>query len=1107
MPVTRYKNIAGQPHPLASLDLSDELKDGFDAGYADTLEEIRAMRGLDTSDIAEVPTAAADYAHERAGELITQIDDTTREDIADMVAQAQEDGLSDTELADQLGESFLFDDARAQLIARTEGATAWNMGTVQALRDAGEDYVVVSDPCECGQPECDVDGQIWTLDEAEAEPIGHPNCGRDFRPLTEEELAEVQAEEAAGEEGSVEDALAASAQFYSEDQPRDEKGRWSHGDVSATTDAAGVTTLKSPAGAMKLDKKETPGYAFIRHVKVDKPGQGHGLALYEAAMKWARDHGLKGLSSDPNSRSSRAQDFWEKLADHGADIEEGRDYHYLHAFNAQLFYSEDQPRDERGRWEGGGSSDVARKALEDHIVDLKADRALTGPDSKDITDLVKGTSRTTYLSVPGINEMHDRMGLHPTMNTPPFEYQKARDALFAKLPLEQVAVKDLTFTQPRINVPRVNDLSRLPGQLSKPVQVVSVNGRNYLMNGHHRVAAASVAGMSHITANVLKLSHAKFYSEDQERDEKGRWTSGGATLGEWAQGTKVVDAAGDPLVVFHGTKREFTQFEGVSFFTDDPAQASNYAGGHGPVAKEGANVVPVYLAIKNPATVPFIDFLHASSSLIDRLKAEGHDGLIIQNRAMPLLNQKATKWYVPFDHTQIRNAITHKTMSAEAFWSEDQPRGENGRWIREGDASSLGGTVKKEFYRDVVTGKRHLFKPDNEKKVLAAAAASHIARIANPRAAETQVVTIGGHTGLMQQFIPGTPLDRHSLSPEDIHQLQREHVIDWATSQHDSHPAQFIRDEHGGIVSLDKSQAWKHLGSDRLSERYHPNAAYGERPPLYNTLFRPGSPALAHVDPEAIRSTVDALKGISREHLGQILGPYAKASGRGEAFIDKAHERLQNAGRHFEDHYTRLLGRQVKFYSEDQPRDEDGKWTTGGAEAAPLSKEQASALHNYQHDGYRDINGVLRGSGEARSLSENAKRIVRGRVAALDAAIAAAPPLTEEATVYRGMTLRAGFVPEVGATFTDRGFVSTSMAERVASGFREEAPHTAVVEIHLPVGTKALRVEAASKRSNANMRNEKEVLVHRGATFEVKSVTGDAKSGYRLVVGLRSKAA
>lgn len=43
-----------------------------------------------------------------------------------------------------------------------------------------------------------------------------------------------------------------------------------------------------------------------------------------------------------------------------------------------------------------------------------------------------------------------------------------------------------------------------------------------------------------------------------------------------------------------------------------------------------------------------------------------------------------TKHYIVWDHRQIRSALAHKTMAAEKFYSEDQPRDERGRWTETG---------------------------------------------------------------------------------------------------------------------------------------------------------------------------------------------------------------------------------------------------------------------------------------------------------------------------------------------------------------------------------------------------------------------------------------
>lgn len=88
----------------------------------------------------------------------------------------------------------------------------------------------------------------------------------------------------------------------------------------------------------------------------------------------------------------------------------------------------------------------------------------------------------------------------------------------------------------------------------------------------------------------------------------------------WFKGSKVVDAEGNPLRVYHGTgadieefKYEFTnrgrdQFGSGFYFTDDPTAASGYAhertiSDEPKPGGEQANVLPVYLAIRKPIHV------------------------------------------------------------------------------------------------------------------------------------------------------------------------------------------------------------------------------------------------------------------------------------------------------------------------------------------------------------------------------------------------------------------------------------------------------------------------------------------------------------------------
>lgn len=427
-------------------DLTDEIAEIV----AESMDSAIDAYGLaDVVNAEKLAELAVTIAEKRAAELVTKVSETDRENMNEEIADAVEERISDAELADRLVDDFGLSDERAATIARTELTDAWNAGFVALAKDVGEEYVYATDGTGCDACAAVADDPIWTVEEAEDNPLEHPNCDREFRFLTPEEKADMDEEDVADEE---------------------------------ETDA---------------------------------------------------DFGISARMARTEEEFARFAARW--WAENGP--ERGR------------FWAEDTERDYHGRWAKGAAEEKAK--LEEHLVDYKpGERALTGPDSKPITEVVKGSSATTYLSVPGIEEMHDEMLLHPTLDTPPRTYVAARDRLFEKQPLQEVRVKDLTFTQPRINVPRARDVIDKPRQLELPVQVLRSNGKDYLMNGHHRVAAAAMAGKTHVRAHVYdpfarRLSHdqiaaLRLVASIQPDSFLGRVLSFDADLNEanfWAENT------------------------------------------------------------------------------------------------------------------------------------------------------------------------------------------------------------------------------------------------------------------------------------------------------------------------------------------------------------------------------------------------------------------------------------------------------------------------------------------------------------------------------------------------------------------------------------------
>lgn len=130
----------------------------------------------------------------------------------------------------------------------------------------------------------------------------------------------------------------------------------------------------------------------------------------------------------------------------------------------------------------------------------------------------------------------------------------------------------------------------------------------------------------------------------------------------WFGDSKVVDAEGKPLVVYHGTGADIESFKpGLSnalYFTPDADLASQYTKRLGRnELKDGGNVMPVYLRLTNPKIIKgtlkrerWLDTAYFRPEQIAELKAQGHDGVI---------NEDASEIIV-FDPEQIKSATGNR---------------------------------------------------------------------------------------------------------------------------------------------------------------------------------------------------------------------------------------------------------------------------------------------------------------------------------------------------------------------------------------------------------------------------------------------------------------
>jgi 8-oxo-dGTP pyrophosphatase MutT (NUDIX family) len=314
-----------------------------------------------------------------------------------------------------------------------------------------------------------------------------------------------------------------------------------------------------------------------------------------------------------------------------------------------------------------------------------------------------------------------------------------------------------------------------------------------------------------------------------------------------------------------------------------------------------------------------------------------------------------------------------------------------------GSGTKLGGAHDKYLFTDK-QGNQWLFKPatnlSGQKSEIMAHAdemASKVAMAVRPDSAvEAHAVSMtipgkGEVLGSVQRVEQslGNPKDFSGRNPAtlkdwEVKGLQQEHVTDWLISNHDAHGGQFLRTADDRVVGIDKTQAFKYFGKDKLDVNYHPNAVYGEHPPYYNDLYKAvAAGKVPSFDPKNTLPAIERAQKISDSDYRKMLEPYAAARQKSfgadkESFLKAAVERKNNLRTDFEKFYSGILGKPVSLAKsagelltaahalltlaeahdllktwEDVPRDEKGQWAGGGAGKEP----PAGMAHEYVGSG------------------------------------------------------------------------------------------------------------------------------------------------------------
>ncbi|GAB1641756.1 ADP-ribosyltransferase [Krasilnikovia sp. MM14-A1259] len=224
--------------------------------------------------------------------------------------------------------------------------------------------------------------------------------------------------------------------------------------------------------------------------------------------------------------------------------------------------------------------------------------------------------------------------------------------------------------------------------------------------------------------------------------------------------------------------------------------------------------------------------------------------------------------------------------AATAAAGMDIPRPQPDNLTKVGSAAGSHGAV---IYEDTQTGRKWVFKSQVDVMVDVDAATAKLAKRVGRPAADTYPFEIDGKSGSIQLMLPGgdafpgsdsQKIDPEKLATADLLALQKEQVLDWLFANHDAHKSNFVRDADGQLAGIDKGQALKFFGRDRLDWTFHPN----EHEPIYNTIYRAFAEGMnvALNDPTEgeLSIFIRAVMDLPDDDLKAIFRPYAEDAAR-----------------------------------------------------------------------------------------------------------------------------------------------------------------------------------------------------------------------------------
>lgn len=290
------------------------------------------------------------------------------------------------------------------------------------------------------------------------------------------------------------------------------------------------------------------------------------------------------------------------------------------------------------------------------------------------------------------------------------------------------------------------------------------------------------------------------------------------------------------------------------------------------------------------------------------------------NQTLPLRHE--TLWDCPFFHTPRGAAIAHRSI--DKAWENRESEGD---FFLLSAGVHAGGMQSKHFMLsdDSLVWMVKPKQKGSEYITDAEVAAYHVQRWVIPNAVEVRKINLDNENGSIQPWQENLDKTRADLldvetgelTATEIEQLQREHVVDWLIANHDAHPKQFLRLNDGRLLGIDKGEAMRYMGSDRLSMDFFPNkqSEIGwdgpKAEPIYNRLYRAAKAGEIELDPRITLSAIERVEQLDDETYLSWWRPYVQGRFANpeaqEAFLGLILSRKASLRGDFEKLYAEVL--------------------------------------------------------------------------------------------------------------------------------------------------------------------------------------------------------